>query len=68
MPYVPHCALVLDQRKSTVEKPACRMLMKMSTGINFINVLRAAFAQADPETSKKTDNLIDFLCFWDFRA
>jgi len=28
-----------------------------SSGVNFINVLLAAFACADPESTKKTDNL-----------
>ncbi len=26
-------------------------------GVNFINILRAAFEQADPERAKKTDNI-----------
>jgi hypothetical protein len=30
------------------------------TGVNFVNVLRAAFACADPESAKKTDNLTSF--------
>jgi len=33
---------------------------KRITGVNFINVLRAAFALADPKSTKKTDNLTDF--------
>jgi hypothetical protein len=28
-------------------------------GVNFINVLRAAFAWADPKAQKKTENLSD---------
>jgi hypothetical protein len=34
-------------------------------GVNFINILGAAFASADPEIAKKTDNLTVFLCFRD---
>jgi len=33
------------------------MLMKLTTGVDFINVLRAAFAHTDPKSPKKTDNL-----------
>jgi len=29
-------------------------------GVNFINILRVAFACADPESSKKTENLTVF--------
>ncbi len=35
--------------------------MKLSSsGVNFIKVLRAAFARADHESTKKTDNLSVF--------
>jgi len=33
-------------------------LMVSLSGFNFINVLRAAFAHADPKSAKKSDNLI----------
>jgi len=33
------------------------MLMKLTPGLNFINILRAAFARPDPERAKKTNNL-----------
>ena len=36
--------------------------------VNFINVLRAAFTQADPESAKKTVKSSSFLRFWDLRA
>ncbi len=36
------------------------MLMKLTPGVNFINILRAAFLSADPESAKKTDNLTVF--------
>jgi len=39
-----------------------------SQGVNFINVLQAAFAFADPECVKKTGGLTVFLRFWDRHA
>jgi hypothetical protein len=33
------------------------MLMKLTPGVNFINILQAAFMRAGPESAKKTDNL-----------
>ena len=39
--------------------------MKETLGVNFTNVLWAAFKRADPKSTKKTVNLISFLCFWD---
>jgi len=38
----------------------CRITAKC-TGVNFINVLRAAFEHSDPKIAKKTDNLTVFL-------
>jgi len=29
----------------------------LTPGVNLINILRAAFMRADPESAKKTDNL-----------
>ncbi len=46
-------------------KAASKMLMKLTSGVNFINV-RAALMCTDPQ--KDTDNLTEFLCFWDLRA
>jgi len=34
-------------------KAACRMLMKMTPGLNFTNILRAAFTLLDPKSEKK---------------
>ncbi len=34
--------------------------MKLPTAFNFINVPGTAFVRADPESAKKTDNLIVF--------
>ncbi len=36
-----------------------------TAGVNFINILCTAFAQADPTSVKDTDDLIVFLRFWD---
>jgi len=36
-------------------------------GVNFINILRAAFELEDPQSAKKTNNLTIFLRFWDLR-
>ena len=35
------------------------------SGVNFTNILRAAFTHADPKSAKKTVKLSSFLCFWD---
>ena len=53
---------------STCAKAARKTLMKSTPGVNFINVLQAAFVLADPKSVKKTDNLTVFLCFWDLRV
>ncbi len=34
--------------------------MKLTAGVNFINVLPAAFRLADPESAKQIDNLTVF--------
>ncbi len=46
-------------------KAVHRTLMKLSPGVNSINVLQATFACADPKCAKKTDNLTVFLHCWD---
>ncbi len=38
------------------------------SGVNFINILQAAFVLADPESAKKTDYLTAFLHFWYLRV
>jgi len=37
-------------------------------GVNFINVLQAAFAPVDPKSVKDIDDLTKFLCFWELLA
>jgi len=41
-------------------KAAHKMLMKMTPAIDFINILCTAFAPADPESIKDTDDLTVF--------
>jgi len=40
---------------SACVKAEHRMLMKLSPGVNFINVLQAVFTGTDPKSAKKTD-------------
>jgi len=42
-------------------KVACRTLMKLTSGLNFINVLHTAFTNGDPKNIKKTVKLSIFL-------
>jgi len=42
--------------------------VKSIPDVNFISILRAAFALKDPKSIKKIDNLTVFLCFWDLRV
>ena len=42
-------------------KAAHKMLVKSTPWVNFIDILRAALAQRDPKSAKKTDNLTVFL-------
>ena len=36
---------------------------KDRSGVNFTNILRAAFTNVDPKSTKKTVNSSSFLCF-----
>jgi len=45
------------------------MLMKSTPGLNFINVLLAAFMLADPECAKKDSQVGSVVWhFWDLQA
>jgi len=46
-------------------KAAPKMLVKLTTGVDFTNILMEAFMHADPEGAKDTDDLTVFLRFWD---
>jgi hypothetical protein len=37
------------------------------TGVNFINILKAAFWSADPKSAKRQCGFTAFLRFWDLR-
>jgi len=49
-------------------KGDCKMLMKSTPGVNFINILQAALTSADTKNTKKKDSLTVFLGFWDLRS
>jgi len=49
-------------------KVARKMLMKLTTGVDFINILRVAFTPTDLKSAKKTENFTVFLRFWDLCA
>jgi hypothetical protein len=36
------------------EKGAAKMLVNLTPGVNFTNILQAAFTNADPESAKNT--------------
>jgi len=48
-------------------KAAHRTLMKLTPGVNFTNILGAAYTLADPKSAKNTNGLIVFLRFCDLR-
>jgi len=45
---------VLAKKALSYEKSARKMLMKLTPGVDFINILRTAFTHVDPECAKKT--------------
>ncbi len=51
---------ILALVKNLYKKWARIMLMKLTPGLNFINVLLTAFTLADPKSVKKIDNLTVF--------
>ncbi len=44
------------------------MLVKLTSGLNFINVLCTAFTWVEPKRVKKTVKLSVFLRFWDLHV
>ncbi len=48
---------------SVCSKVVLRMLMKLTPGVDFTNILRVAFMSTDPKSANKTDSLTAFLCF-----
>jgi len=59
--------LCIFLQKKIGTKDACKKFVKLTTLINFINVLHTAFKYTDPK-SAKTDGLTVFFCFWDLSA
>jgi len=53
--------LVLVSNQTQNIKFKIKILKSIHNGVNFINVLWAAFARADPESAKKTDNVLHCL-------
>ena len=43
-------------------KAGRKMLVKLTPGVNFTNVLQAAFTLADPESTKKAAQLDSLFC------
>ncbi len=41
------------------------LLYFVTTGVNFINIFSTAFTHADPKAQIDTDDLTEFLHFWD---
>ncbi len=48
---------------TTCVKAVRRTLMKLSPGVNFINILYTAFTLVDPKSAKKINNLTVFYAF-----
>jgi len=51
---------VRQQYRRQPKGPCLRLRKHGHQGVNFINNLQVAFKRADPESAKKTDNLIEF--------
>jgi hypothetical protein len=64
----PFSSYVLALNELSYEKCARKTLMKLSPGVNVINVLLAAFTHADTKSRKDTDNLPQFSPFWGMRS
>ncbi len=43
------------------------LLLPALSGVDFSNLLRVAFARAEPKSVKKTVKLSEFLRFWDLQ-
>ncbi len=56
------------QRRNFHTKCARKVLMKWTPGVNFTNILSAAFIRADPKCAENSNDLTVFLSFWNLRA
>ncbi len=54
------CRKKLPNRRRTYKKFVRKMLMTLTAGVDFTNVLPSAFIHADPKRAKDTDNLTNF--------
>jgi hypothetical protein len=61
------CQYLFTLLGSTGAKAAHRTLMKLTQGVNFINVLCKAFTLLDPKSAKLTVKSLVILRFWDWR-
>jgi len=50
------------------KKGARKMLMKLTPGINFTNILLVAFIRKDPKSKKNTAKLLVSFVLWDLFA
>ncbi len=66
--YLYDLAVLFTLLRSTSVKAEHKMLMKLTPGLNFINVLHTAFMLAEPKSVKKTVKSSLFLCVWDLGA
>jgi len=63
-----HFGFVIFWQNNIDSKTACKMLVRLTLGLNFINVLRTAFTRADSKRVKKESSCQSFLCFRDLRV
>ena len=51
--------------KETCTVGIAKIAAVLKSGVNFTNILQAAFTPADPKSKKKTVKSSSFLLFWD---
>jgi len=51
------------RKAPSYKKGMCKMIVKLTTGVNFINVLHAAFTHPDPKSAKKAVKLSVYFAF-----
>jgi len=54
---------VIFWQKNVGAKAVCKMLVKLTTGVNFINILRAAFAPVYPKSVKRYCHILTSYAF-----
>ncbi len=72
MPKIYKAKLILEKscaKHFCTKKGGRKMLMKLTPGLNFINILCTAFTHIDPECAKKDSQVSSVIWrFWDLRA